>query len=135
MYAVWNLDVFLGSIGNERLDIGYGIWVIGDRGLDIEDTIGNLVGHCFIVPMHAVVVHRVAYYHHLGWGDPFYLPLCRGSIPSPRREGWGGVQAHQLWLDILVIAARGDPKTVVWVFAYTMGVNADWYLFDLSEVC
>ena len=67
LYTIWNLDVFLGSIGNKRLDIGYWIWVIWDWGLDIEDSVGGLVGHCFIAPMGAVVIHAIAYNHHFRW--------------------------------------------------------------------
>ena len=60
LYAVWNLDILLGSIGDERT-------VIGCRILDIEDTIGNLVGHCFVAPMGTVEIHRIAKNHHFGW--------------------------------------------------------------------
>jgi putative methionine-R-sulfoxide reductase with GAF domain len=35
--------------------------------LDIEDTIGNLVGHCFVAPMGTVEIHRIAKNHHFGW--------------------------------------------------------------------
>ena len=67
MYAIWNLDVFLGSIGNERLDIGYWILVVGDLGLDIEDSVGGLVGHRFVAPMGTVEIHGIAENHHFGW--------------------------------------------------------------------
>ena len=68
MYTVWDLDVLLGSIGDEGL-------VIGDLGLDVEDSVGGLVGHGFVAPMGAVEVHGVVYNYHFGWGDPLYLPL------------------------------------------------------------
>ena len=43
LYAIWNLDVLLGSIGNERTGIGYRVSGIGYRILDIKGAVGHLV--------------------------------------------------------------------------------------------
>ena len=37
--------------------------------MNVEDAIGDLVGHCFVAPMRAVEVHGVANNDHFGWGD------------------------------------------------------------------
>ena len=138
MYTIWNLDILLGSIGNKRLDIGYWIWDIGYWVLDIEDTVGDLVGHGFVAPMGAIEVHRVTEYHHFGGGDV----IGRHSVAIGRRSAyrtlWRTIgyrrKAGELWVDIFVVATRGNPQLIILILAQTMRIEANSYLLHLSEV-